>query len=541
MDILQKMTRWSLIIAGCLATIITLVFIIVLNSKAEAPAVTGQTLNVATEAIEKSGLKIDYVKEFSNIIAKGIVISQDTEGGEKLNKGNIVTLHVSDGIEQVVVPKLENDTQELAEKKLKELSFCVTVTYAFSDTIEKGLVVSQSVQADNKADKGSNINIVISNGPDDIVEVPSMTGKTSEEATDDLLEVPRLTGKTLEEARDTLSLAGYNIKTDIKCSDTVREGFIISQDAQPGSKLKRDSDISVIVSAGVANTVGNTNANSRNRGIAAAQGNWIYYSNMRYNYYLYKMRLDGTEKQILTKDNVCSVNVVGEWVYYTNESDASSLYKIRIDGSKRTKINSDVSYSLHVVNEWVYYVSKDTIYKIKTDGSEKTFLCSDVCMNINVEGNWIYYINNNNSRMYKISTDGTSRSEIREGIQAAYLNVADGMLYYSWMSTIGKIKPDGTGLLSYNFPNRQMDFINVSNGWIYFLEHDFSGGPDNVKTTLSKMRIDGTEKQEIIQIKFSEVNFYINVLNDWIYFPNKDDNNYLYRVMTDGSNLQKMY
>lgn len=523
---LKSVKLWITVATSFLLLIAFAAGILLLNAKVPVPPVVGQTLTEATTVLEKAGLKVEYLEEFSSTAAKGIVISQDIDEETKLKKGSVVMLLVSAGVEQVAVPKVKNDTLEQAEEKLEELGFTVAVTEEFSDKVEKGSVVSQSVQSGKEIDKGSEITIVISKGPD-------------------LVEVPELTGKTLEEATEALSLAGFKIKSDIQCSRKVKEGLIISQDIAPGEMLKRHSEISVLVSAGVANTVGNSNANSRNSGIVTAQGNWIYYSNMNNNYYLYKMRKDGTEKQIVTRDHVCNINVVGEWIYYTNESDSSSLYKIRLDGSKRTKLNSESSYGIHVVGEWVYYVRAGTdlhLYKIKTDGSEKTLLSSDACAHVNVEGDWIYYQNYSDSLIYKIRTDGSDKTLVHSELQGNDLNVADGVLYSTGMYSIEKINTDSSGRQSYDNSKKQISFINVSDGWIYFLEHDFSYGIDHIKTAFCKMRIDGTGKSEILQLQYlGKPNFYLNVVDDWIYFPKEDDNCYLYRVRTDGSDLQKMY
>lgn len=504
------------------ALVLGLLFV---NETVEVPAVSGQTVTEASAALEEAGLKVAYQEEYNSAVDKGVVISQSAKEETELKKGSVVTLRVSAGIEQVAVPDVLNDTLEQAENKLAECGFTVIVTEEFSDAAEKGHVVSQSVEPGQKIDKGSEIKIVVSKGQD-------------------LVEVPKVTGKTLEEAAAALSQAGFDIKSDIQCSDTVKEGLIISQDAEPGQMLQRHSTISVLVSAGVANTVGNTNANSRNWGVVAAQGDWIYYTNMNYNYYLYKMRADGSEKQILTKDNVCNINVVGEWIYYTNESDGSSLYKIRIDGSEKTKLNSDFSYGLHVVDGWVYYVRyglDNTLYRIKTDGTEKMLLSADDCRYVNVEGNWIYYTNARDERVYKMRTDGTDKHVVHPEMEGGYLHVADGVIYSSAMFSIEKINTDGTGFLSYDSAQKQIDYINVSNGWIYYLEFDLTN-PEDMKTALCKMRIDGTEKSEILQLTYlGMANFYINVLDDWIYFPKEDDNGYLYRIRTDGSGLQKMY
>lgn len=117
---MQKKFKWSLIIAVSFLLCLTLVLgIVFLNIKVQVPSVTGKTSTEATEAIKKVGLQVDYLEEFSFTVAKDTVISQDIEAGKKLKRGNIVTLRVSAGFEQVVVPNLQNVHRYGLKKSLK--------------------------------------------------------------------------------------------------------------------------------------------------------------------------------------------------------------------------------------------------------------------------------------------------------------------------------------------------------------------------------------------------------------------------------------
>ena len=87
--------------------------------------------------------------------------------------------------------------------------------------------------------------------------------------------------------------------------------------------------ISVIVAAGLlagcssgrntggtesdsVNTVGNTNGNISNGGMAAKLGDWIYYVNSGDNDRIYKIKSDGTEKTKLADDEASNINAAGE-------------------------------------------------------------------------------------------------------------------------------------------------------------------------------------------------------------------------------------
>lgn len=66
-----------------------------------------------------------------------------------------------------------------------------------------------------------------------------------------LIEVPKLTGRTLRDARFTLEQRGLEVGDVVaKFSNEFQDEVIISQIIQPGSKVKRNSKIALIVSNG---------------------------------------------------------------------------------------------------------------------------------------------------------------------------------------------------------------------------------------------------------------------------------------------------
>lgn len=100
-------------------------------------------------------------------------------------------------------------------------------------------------------------------------------------------------------------------------------------------------DAASIPTAENINTYGNTGSNIVNGGVAALQGDWIYYSSDG----LSKIRTDGTGWTLLSKDNCAYVNVIGDWIYYRNDSDSGHLYKIKTDGTARTALTHDAQCS----------------------------------------------------------------------------------------------------------------------------------------------------------------------------------------------------
>ena len=142
-------------------------------------------------------------------------------------------------------------------------------------------------------------------------------------------------------------------------------GGLFVEQANDGSQLDSDDEFSR------GNITGNTTGNISNGGLAARQGEWIYYSNSDDGEKIYKIKTDGSEREKINDDYSGFINVVGDWIYYSNQDDAGKIYKIKTDGSGREKINDDYSWFINVVGDWIYcYTSHGhKTYKIKTDGS----------------------------------------------------------------------------------------------------------------------------------------------------------------------------
>ncbi len=429
-------------------------------------------------------------------------------------------------IPMVGVPNVVGKSYQEAEKILSDLKFSIESTEVFSDTYEKGIIVYQSLKEGENVAEGEKVTISVSRGAGVKVTVPDVTGYT------------------LEDAEKLLSESGLRIKTTIKSSNEIAEGYIISQNQAAGTQLGQDSYVDVLVSVGVANKVGNSVSNSQQFGLVASQGDWIYYSNMNYDYYLYKMRKDGSQKQIVTKGCVIAINVVGEWIYYTDENQSNrGIFKIKLDGTEKTKLISGRYSWVYVAGDKIYYSPSNhsgKIYCMNTDGSSNRVVCSENCSYANVVGEWIYYINADTYDVYKIRTDGSERTRVHNSFKAHSLVYENGQLFANYNKDFQGININGTGLWHDYNEDKQRSFLNANNGWIYMVEHDFTS--NSPKSAFYRVSADYEVKQKIADINFKNTaNYYINVVDEWIFFKNEDDNGYMYRIKADGTGLQKVY
>ena len=281
-----------------------------------------------------------------------------------------------------------------------------------------------------------------------------------------------------------------------------------------------------------ANEYCNTAGNINNGGYAASQGDRIFYSNREHSGFLYKIRIDGTEKEQINNDTSSGVNVVGEWAYYRNESDNDHLYKIRINGTGRTQLNSNASLGSVVAGDWIYYKNNsagNSIYKIRTDGSgEKKLIDIDDCSYFNVAGERIYFTVEDYDTLYSADLNGSNITRILYNCSAINI-IGDRIYYLSRSNNIHQLcrrRTDVTGEMRVT-PDDCL-FINVVGDWIYYRNQS---GREN---SLYKIRTNGTGK-----IKLSGDDAYdINVAGNWIYYRNHGDENRFYRIRTNGAERQ---
>ncbi|MEU7507811.1 Stk1 family PASTA domain-containing Ser/Thr kinase [Streptomyces lavendulae] len=122
------------------------------------PAVTGKPLDQARAALEAVGLTAQAAPEQVNSPSPaGTVVGQSVGAGASAAAGDAVTLTVSKGPRQVLVPDVTNQDVDPARKTLEALGFKVKVDrpfLSFSNTVE-----SQSVPAGQGAPEGSTITL----------------------------------------------------------------------------------------------------------------------------------------------------------------------------------------------------------------------------------------------------------------------------------------------------------------------------------------------------------------------------------------------
>ena len=199
------------------------------------PDVTGKTVEEATAILKEAGFELGTTdQKYDDKVPAGQIVGQDPKAGDKREKGSKVNVTVSQGVAQITVPDVKGLDAEKAKQAIKDKGLVPSAgTPAYSDTVEKGLVISTNPESGTKVEKNSTVEYIVSLGSEGV-------------------EVPNVVGQREGAAVATLNDAGFSVTTDYANSDTVAEGLVISQSPSAGEKGKEGGTVNIVVSNGKA-------------------------------------------------------------------------------------------------------------------------------------------------------------------------------------------------------------------------------------------------------------------------------------------------
>jgi len=285
--------------------------------------------------------------------------------------------------------------------------------------------------------------------------------------------------------------------------------------------------------------LGNSMGNLRNLGLCDIEGDWIYCS---LKGELHKVSLDGKKKTKLSDDYPMYINVFDGWVYYLNYVpevienihgedmyiSAEKIYRIKTDGTDK-QLLAEVSRCgiVMVIDDYIYYDAEQyyggdypsrTLFKMTLDGSEREEILLD-SYNINIDGEWIYYVDSSHelSDYYKIKLDGTETTKVADFDRLNELSISEE--YHIDLST-----------------------IKVYNKNIYAVRINYIDGMvKNGKSPLYNLSTDMKDIKKIINDIENDCGgasgFSFNVTDDFVYYGTGGS---LYRADLDGANIQKI-
>lgn len=207
----------------------------VFSSTKAAPDFLDKTIEDAEKLAKEEGFKIKKGKDvYSSDYQEGRIAVQDPEPGTDTPKGGTITVNVSKGSKEGMVPNVINMQEENVEAFLKDYGYVLGNVKTITSPEKAGKVLEQDPVAGTKLDKESKINIVVSDG------------KGKEKGT-----VPSVTRQSLENARKAITSAGFKVgNVSYEWSDDIGKGYVMWQQYQANSMLDMGTTIDIEVSSG---------------------------------------------------------------------------------------------------------------------------------------------------------------------------------------------------------------------------------------------------------------------------------------------------
>lgn len=233
----RKKKRLIIIIAAAAVALIAGIIAAVAifgGEEIEAPDFTGMTLEEAQLQAEEFDLKIKEGDEVvSEDVEKGCIVNQDPLPGEIIKTGSTVTVNISKGLGDGSVPDLTGKDVDDVDEYLQAAGFELgNITEKASEKAE-GTVLSQDPVGGSSLEKGSKVNVVVSDG--------SLNKAT----------VPYLIGKSLDDATAALNAAGLKVgSVSSEYSSSAAKGEVINQQYSSNTQLKKNSSVNLTISKG---------------------------------------------------------------------------------------------------------------------------------------------------------------------------------------------------------------------------------------------------------------------------------------------------
>jgi len=163
--------------------------------------------------------------------------------------------------------------------------------------------------------------------------------------------------------------------------------------------------------------------------------------------------------------------------------------------------------------DWYYYrnpIDGDKLYKVHANGGSPIKLNEESSWYINATDEWIYYSDFKNPFQ-----KDECISIISEG------SIVNYSVQFTKQINLCKIRTDGSERTI--FEDIHPDVIFVLGDWIYFCNK-------NDDNKIYKIRSNGKGLKRINKEKSS----FVNVVGEWIYYSNDNDGGRIYKIRTDG-------
>jgi serine/threonine-protein kinase len=210
--------------------------------------VRGYSINDAQRTLQQEGFAVTIRLRPDNTV-KDNVLDQVPRPGAKVPEGSRVTLIVSSGPSQVVVPNLVGMAVEKAQAAARDLGITLNTTQTVPGT-PPDTIASQSIAQGTKVDHNAIVGVVVNSGVPNASATPLGNGPVAS--------LPNVIGDEYDSARQTLTQAGFQFVVRY-ATQSANNGTVVDQNP-PAGQLPQGSTVTITlsVSGEVPDTVGLT-------------------------------------------------------------------------------------------------------------------------------------------------------------------------------------------------------------------------------------------------------------------------------------------
>ena len=205
------------------------------SEEIKVPNFVGRTFEEAQALAQETGLEIARGEDvYSPDQEEGKITSQNPTADSVVSPGKLITVYVSKGKKDGVVPKIVGMDYKKASEYLKTFGFELGIVKTESSTLPENVIIEQSVEEGSTALKGTKIDVTVSDGK----------GKET-------VKMPNLIGKTPDEANAIIDTEGLKLgDATYEETTTTAQNLIFWQQYPEGTELEKGPAVSYKVSKG---------------------------------------------------------------------------------------------------------------------------------------------------------------------------------------------------------------------------------------------------------------------------------------------------
>jgi len=194
------------------------------------PDVIGRRGDTGAQIVQNAGFEARLLTVQSGSVPRDRIANQDPRPGTQADEGSTVTLTVSGGPGEAPVPSVVGQTRPDAARVLRDAGFDVRSRRAFSDSVDRGLVIEASPPEGSVVERGTRVTLVVSRGQQQV-------------------SVPSVVGASRASAERTLSDAGLVPSATQEETTQAAPGIVLSQDPAPGASVAKGATVDIVVAA----------------------------------------------------------------------------------------------------------------------------------------------------------------------------------------------------------------------------------------------------------------------------------------------------